>query len=99
VNAATPINLPFRRLAKEVHDVAGSLIRRQERDDDLPGAAALGLGGELQESLQVGKLFDLGGQDGGFRDETMPETFAPRMSPQDYASQSQMIHDLHGLSH
>ncbi len=31
------------RLAKEIRDVAGSLIRRQERDDDLPRAAALAL--------------------------------------------------------
>jgi hypothetical protein len=40
-----------------------------------------------------------GAEDGGFRDEIMPEAFARRMSPEDYASQSQMIHDLHGLSH
>ena len=45
----------------------------------------------------VGPKAAFGGQDGGFRDETMPETFAPRMSPEDYALQPQMIHDLHGL--
>jgi hypothetical protein len=47
----------------------------------------------------VGPKAAFGGEDGGFRDETMPETFARRMSPADYASQSQMIHYLHGLSH
>jgi hypothetical protein len=47
----------------------------------------------------VGPKAAFGGQDGGFRDETMPETFAPRMSPEDYALQPQMIHDLHGLLH
>ena len=47
----------------------------------------------------VGPMAAFGGEDGGFRDESMPETFPPRMSPEDYASQSQMIHDLHGLSH
>jgi hypothetical protein len=41
VNGSTPINLAFRRLAKEMHDVPGSLVRRQKRDGDLPGAAAL----------------------------------------------------------
>ena len=45
----------------------------------------------------VGPKAAFGGEDGGFRDETMPETFARRMSPEDYASQSQMIHDLNGL--
>jgi len=45
----------------------------------------------------VGLEAAFGGEDGGFRDETMPGTFAPRMSPEDYASQSQMIHDRNGL--
>ena len=47
----------------------------------------------------VGPKAAFGGEDGGFRDETMPETFAPRISPEDNPSQSQMIHDLHGLLH